>query len=575
MSNFDFQFYPTPAALTDKAWRLFDSRHFERVLDPSGGNGDLLAGAPGHSRGGMKLDAIEIDSTKHPILKDRGITVVGLDFDRLESGSSYSHIIMNPPFAKGCEHVLRAWNVLFDGEIVAIINAETLRNAFSKERQLLVRLIEDHGSVEFIKDAFKGEGVQRQAEVEIALIHLTKRAESSAIVGNILSGLREDASDHAGDVKPEMQLALPAQFVENAVLVFRAAVEAMRQGAAAQAKAAYYSALLGKTMSQRNAEVTEDAERESAKPTGALVRNLISAGYDDLKDRAWASILKSTQVTGKLSSKAQRRLESEFETIKKLEFTEANVYGFLAGLASSGWDITIEMACDVFDEVTRYHSDNAVYFMGWKSNDRHRTCGMRIRMNRFVLPGHGVQSWSSSMQWNTEQLLADIDKVFAMLDGKTEPEVSLVKIGRSRFKDLCDGTRVASSYFDLRFYPGAGTLHFFPTRKDLVDRLNRLVGQHRQWLPPVTEEASPAFWTQFDKAEKFHADVQKHFKALRFSSYSRISDAFNENADHHEAISKGLSTAVAQALQENGIDVDLALTPEAPQPKKLAIGLEA
>lgn len=31
---------------------------------------------------------------------------------------------MTPPFASGVEHVLKAWNLLYDGELVAILNAE-------------------------------------------------------------------------------------------------------------------------------------------------------------------------------------------------------------------------------------------------------------------------------------------------------------------------------------------------------------------------------------------------------------------------------------------------------------------
>lgn len=73
---------------------------------------------------------------------------------------------MNPPFNQGCKHVLHAWDILFDGEIVAILNAETVKNPFSAERRLLAQLIEDHGSVEYIKDAFMDPDTQRKTRLK-------------------------------------------------------------------------------------------------------------------------------------------------------------------------------------------------------------------------------------------------------------------------------------------------------------------------------------------------------------------------------------------------------------------------
>ncbi len=170
------QFYPTPPELVSRMWAQFKNRSFSRVLDPSAGTGDLLLGAP-HLKDryhrSCQLDAIEIDPGKHPTLREKGIDVVGLDFMEFSSGSLYSHILQNPPFAQGCQHVLKAWETMFNGEIVAIINAQTLRNPFSKERQLLAALIERHGNVEYIEGAFTGADVVRQADVEVALIHLT------------------------------------------------------------------------------------------------------------------------------------------------------------------------------------------------------------------------------------------------------------------------------------------------------------------------------------------------------------------------------------------------------------------
>ena len=561
----DMQFYPTPLDLAQRAWSKFKDRNFVRILEPSAGEGHLIGAVPvdrfGYHRN--KIDAIELDATKHPVLKEKA-DVVGFDFLRFEAGAIYSHIIMNPPFAEGAKHVLKAWDILFDGEIVAILNAETLRNPYSKERQMLVRLIAQHGEVEFIPDAFKGDEVERQAEVEVALVYLRKQADTSAIIGDILGEMKADTEAHSlgADFHEAHDLALPNNFAENTVLAFKAAVEAMRQEVYAEARASHYAKLLGETMAKVNGDASGESSGESSGSTATWVRGELGKRYGKLKDRAWTGILRSTQVTSRLSSRAQSRLEAEFENIKKLEFSESNIYGFLAGLANAGGQIQIEMACDVFDLITKYHSDNTVFYMGWKSNDRHRTCGMRIKTTRFIIPGNPTDGWRSSLDWEGTQMLRDYDKVFAMLDGKREPDVSLEWVFRFKFNELRWGHRLSTSYFDVRFYPGVGTIHFFPRDKKLVDRLNRLVGRHRQWLPPTDEGVSKDFWLQFDKAEKFDGEIRKEFAKSRQgrSTWSgpSLQALFNDN-DRKAESEEVLAQAVQVVLERHGINIEAAI----------------
>lgn len=557
MSEQEFQFYPTSEQLSKLAWSKFKDRSFSRVLDPSAGNGDLLVGSPqaNWSRYAVSVDCIEIDSSKHPLLREKGHTVVGMDFMAFEGGEIYSHVIMNPPFAHGARHVLKAWDMLWEGEIVAIINAQTLKNPFSQERQRLVSLIDQHGSVEWIKDAFKGEGVVREADVEIALVHLTKPAECAKDwIGPIIDSMRVDHNQEQGFELP-FELALPNSFVENQCTAFRQAVRAMREAVKMDAVAAHYATRLGATMA-RHGQGEDDVRKKD-------IRAQMTSRYEELKDRAWTSVLRSTDTLAKLSEKVQRQAEAQFADIKKLEFTESNVYGFLLGLVQSQPEMQIEMACDVFDQITRYHSDNTVFYRGWASNDRHRTCGMRIKVTRFVIPGHRSYS-GHSLAWESQRQLADFDKVFAMLDGKLKPELSLVAAFNQHFTELRQGKRISSSYFDVRYYPGVGTIHFFARSKELVDRLNRMVGRHRQWLPPETrDQVSQAFWVQYEKAEKFDAEVRKAaedvFREERgpgryYSKWDHPVNAFMSGDKERAAQGQAMmGKAIDQVLDKHGL----------------------
>lgn len=564
----DLQFYPTPRLLANRAWAKFKNRDFSRVLEPSAGDGALIKTAPkdGWERRRFMIDACEIDIAKHPLIESNGSNVVGLDFLKFKAGAIYSHCIMNPPFAEGAKHVLHAWNILEDAEIVAILNAETIRNPYSAERQMLVSLIEKHGEVEFIKDAFNGPDAIRKTDVEIALIWLEKRSESleKDLIGDILDKLKTEKDVDIAYTEMH-DIALPESFVENAVRAYDAAVLAVKEVIVAEARANRYRSILGQTFAEVRGE--EGATHDPLHTSKKWVKESFAKEVDDLKDRAWTGILTSTQVSSRLSSKAQKRLEAEFERIKKLEFTVENIYGFLCGLVEKQGDIQIQMACDVFDEITKYHTDNTVYYMGWKSNDKHRTCGRRIKTTRFVLPGFRTESWRYSLDWDAEKLLTDFDRVFAMLDGKTEPGFGLMQAFRHCFNDLRNGKRISTSYFDVRYYPGRGTVHFFPKSKALIDRLNRLVGRHRQWLPPEDARVPEEFWLQYDKAEKFdkdfHSALSKTYRNYWDHPILKISYG---SESEREIANQRMVQAMAATLEKHGIDPDFRLEkqPEAP-----------
>lgn len=503
----DAQFYPTPPALAARMWAKLEGLHLSPVLEPHAGDGALAEARPRDYYGKrLPLDVIELDASKHPLLRAKGHRVVGLDFLAFEGGAGYQAVVMNPPFAQGARHVLKAWDMLWEGHIVAQLNAETLRNPFSEERRRLVEMVAKYGSVEYIEDAYRGPDVERKADVEIALVHLIKPAEESRDwIGPTIANLSKDDTEEKGFVLPG-ELALPEDYVVTQVRNFRCAVRAMREAVKAQAVATTLAARIGGTMAERN---------DRRNPSGALdpagLSKALQAGYEELKDRAWASVLRSTKTLELLSSKAQKQAEAQFEDIKTLEFNVTTVYGFLLGLAQAQPELQDAMCDEVFDLISRYHADNGALYHAWKSNSRHRTMGMRIKMTRFILP-YFNKSFGDNLDFASERQLADIDRVFALMDGKRMPEFGVLDAFRKHFRDLKGGARISTSYMDIRWYPGVGTVHFFPRRKDVLDRLNRTVGRRRAWLPPMDEQASKTFWKAFDKAEKLDPEIRASAK---------------------------------------------------------------
>lgn len=521
----DLQFYPTSPRTAIKAWNKIKTP-IRRLLEPSAGRGDLLIAMRPHKgldddtlrefgfsdsdiyrcrkwgemprRKDTPIDVCEINFDHHPTLREKGFRVVGHDFLDYAGAASYSHILMNPPFSQGAEHVLHGWDMLYSGELVAILNAETLRNPCTKKRQLLAHIVEQFSASEpeYLTDAFMDPDTQRKTEVEIVIIHLEKVSKFKAdFINNLADEVRKKHAEE--DYARPNALMLPGSFIQNKVIAFECAVEALKQSCIASARSGYYASMLGYSILD-NTTNRDNPEAEAA--------SAFNSGYDNLKERAWSSILRSTDVTSRLSSGAQKRLEADFKQICDLEFTVKNIYAFLDGLIGQQGEIQIEMCCDVFDAISKYHPENRAYYQGWKSNAKHRVNAFRIQTTRVVLPASRrdwYDGYTRSLNWDDTQRFRDFDKVFALLDGKHhESTFGLVALFDRKMADMKSGERCSCDYFDVRFYPRAGTFHLFPRRKDLVEKLNRLVGKHRQWLPQSDKAASEGFWQQYKQAEK-------------------------------------------------------------------------
>lgn len=568
------QFYPTPADLLKKMWLTFDNKTITRLLDPSAGDGRLLfppdefyqqaaeeAEAKGDLRGRFSIyeqaqyfhkDACEIDMEKHAIIRDKRVNIVALDFMNMKEGAIYSHIIMNPPFSHGADHVLHAWDILYEGEIVAVINAETLRNPFSRKREQLLKIIADNaGTVEYLEEAFLAEDTQRKTSVEVALIHLTKTSRATHdFLDTVIDNLQATEAESVEDIRIEQSLAIPTDAIQNAVIAFNAAWAASKEAIILSRRVNHYKRVLGETLAQMNNGRSEEYTPSRTES----IQETFAKEYDELKDRGWAYVLRSTEV-GKITSRqVQEKLENDFEHIKKLDFTLSNIFGFLQGLALNKGQIQVDMALEVFDSITRYHSENRVYYMGWKSNDQHRTAAMRIKMKRFVLPGFKTESWQRSLNYESLQILRDIDKVCAMLDGETHPYMGLVQAFDYHFNTLKSGKKLSTSYFDIRYYPGIGTIHFFPNKKKIIDRLNIMVGKARKWIPEDMEKASSAFVKQYDDAEKINKNIR-----ISGSDEFALSNEYADRQRREKAIENVLQQ-LADEMEKLGYDTNMELS---------------
>ena len=199
----DAEFFPTPSALAGRMANYIKWEKVTTILEPSAGKGDLLknvfkcAQRKDRWRDGHWLeitDCVELDTNLSLILQASGFRVVGDDFLSYCPFKSYDLILMNPPFSNGDEHLLKAISLQANsgGQIVCLLNAETIRNPYTNRRKVLAKkLAELEAKIEFIQGAFRR--AERRSDVEVAIVYIDAPPKKEK--SNIIEGLKKAQED--------------------------------------------------------------------------------------------------------------------------------------------------------------------------------------------------------------------------------------------------------------------------------------------------------------------------------------------------------------------------------------------
>lgn len=465
---FNADFYPTPTNLAAKMAGMIDSSFSKRILEPSAGKGNLVEAIQQRFRNSRaNIDCIEIEPELQALLVGKKLNVIDADFLTYQPTKQYDTIIMNPPFSNGVKHVLKAWEIIYNGDVIALLNAETLRNISSKERRLLAEIIKLHGEFEFIENAFID--AERKTGVEVVLIHLKKR---NSVNHDYFNGIKEQAK--TVDIDPVFvnQLAIPQNRIGNMVIAYNMAVDCKREAVLKDAEANYYaSMILG------NGSDQTDSVKES-------LNNFI----DDLRVSAWRDVINLADFQKYATESVRSKLDANNEIVSSLEFTTANIKRFLTNLMNSYGEIIDECLVDVFDKLTRYHEENRVHIEGWKSNDY-------FFINKRVVLPRMVDFWmnGATLGWDAQRRCDDLDRVMGHISGKTDFISINSAVSKAKENGDLIGQKIESEFFYIRLFK-KGTAHFYFKDLKLLEQFNLIVGRKRNWLPKEDKKVPEEFW---------------------------------------------------------------------------------
>lgn len=507
-------FYPTPRALADEMLRGIDRHMISSVLEPSAGKGDL-AQAVADWRGGLynrygdymeDIDCIEIDPNLRAILKDKGFRVVHDDFLTLRTFKRYDLIIMNPPFDRGAEHLLKAIDMLegTGGQIVCLLNAETLRNPCTNARQTLARSIAQYeGTVDEWEGAFAA--AERKTNVDVCIVRLTIPEPEKK--SRIMDAMRKDAKERKA-AEPEQPYAALIKGDYMEAIVDRYNYELSCGLRLIEEWKAMEPVLLEKITKKDN---------PYNKPILTLQisgKQLSANEYiKKVRKKYWSALFENEQFMAQLTSNLKNDLHGMVGELADYDFSYYNIYTLMQQMllrVNEGIEQTI---IKLFDDWTRkYHwdenSQNRHYFDGWRTNDAFAV------EKKVIIPFYGAYSqWSGSFEeYSVTSKVADIEKVFDFLDG-----------GHSVGQDSTSAIKVAAGagvtkniqckYFKITFYK-KGTAHIVFTNLDVLHKFNLYAAMNKKWLPPCYGRKRYKDMSKEEQAVVDSFEGEKHYNEV-------------------------------------------------------------
>ena len=509
-------FYPTPSTLIDKLLSGIKVREVGSILEPSAGKGDICDHIKKQfdswSVRKPEIDCIEINPDLRHILKGKEYNVIHDDFLTFETFKNYGLIVANFPFSDGEKHLAKALQLLerSGGVLRCIVNAETIRNPYTKTREAVNTKLSLLGAdVEYLSGEFKN--AERPTGVEIALIKLEveKHQEPSIIL---------DSLKQAEDVNEETQHESLAQtgFMQPMVARFnlecRAGVKLINE----------YFSLKPYIMNQIPRKDRDDKpyimnqipRKDRDDYSSPLIELRIKDGHDrtqaetintylqGVRFKYWSALINDPRFSRAYTSNVIKDLHQKLEELKQCDFSVFNIQELEREMQSKIADGVEAAILSLFDEMSRKYTwyseteGNIHYFNGWASNKAHKI------NKKVILPINGFSSYSTKPKIDTygsiQEKLQDITKVFNYLSDVKTDVPRLVGSAIEFANNYQDFKNIDLQYFDVTFYK-KGTCHIKFKDARLLEKFNIFGSQRKGWLPPAYGKKSYQDMTREEK----------------------------------------------------------------------------
>ena len=452
----------------------------------------------------LDIMCVEYDSNLCAILRSKNWLVNNTDFLDWCSFSRYDTVLMNPPFADGDKHLLKAIALTENGgQICCILNAETIRNPYTQTRQLLKeKLDEYHAEIEFVDDAFKNAEVKADVDVALIYINIPDKIVGEDIAKNFVKGdvyeteYKEFSNTqlYAGDAISLLieQFNLEARYGLKLIDTFNAMKQYIPMD---KDNAARLISISVRGCSEDDPSISE---------ANRYMRSL--------RQKYWELAFQTTQISGLLTDAARERYQHEIKRFRDYDFTLSNIKQLQLELSQSLDGNIHDAIVNLYDMFTykysRENPKNVHLFNGWNTNQ-----GFKVNPKKVIVPLYLYQTYGSWGSWDVTRLrdfLTEVEKVFVYLDasrteGDSVEQIILNKYGYGSSKTYA-GEDLSFKYFDVEVKK-KGTIHIKWKCDELIKKLTIIGCKAHGTLP------NDYGTKKYKDLDKEHKDVVDSFES--------------------------------------------------------------
>lgn len=489
-------FYPTPKSVIAKMIAPFKRElnkydgHRWQILDPEAGQGDILDYLTDelHVKP-AQLYGIELDPELVYTLQGKGHKVIYNDFLSYQGDYLFDLILMNPPFDRGDDHLLKAWEVLQTGHIACLLNEETVLNLYSAKRKLLKSIIDEHGSIEFLGACFTD--ARRQTNVRVALVRLEKK-ETAARFSFDFGQTQERSYDLTEEIAGD-QLALndlTGAMLRQYEKVKGAYVDYIK---AKKALSFYSKGLIGDYTS-----IGEMADKAYSSQLSAAYNGFM----DEFKSSAWSRIIEKLGMAKFMTAGVLKDFNKFKKSQGAMDLTRENIFALINMIVDNRVSILDRAVVDVFDIFTKYHEENRLHVEGWKTNSAWKV-NRKIILPYWVKYGQYIsqsdlKQWGDHFRLDYKSEYDDIDKVMCYLTGKDYNKSYTLVNALSKHFDCIGNVKPGqpfnnsgeSEFFTFKFWK-KGTLHIEFKDVKLWEEFNYRACLGKNFLPTEERKRQP------------------------------------------------------------------------------------
>ncbi|MGF7535472.1 DUF4942 domain-containing protein [Bacillus mexicanus] len=469
---------------------MLDGVNFKKlksVLEPSAGKGDIatavlkkfnLYKSKYHSEN-LDIDVIEIDEKLRHILKGENFRVVHDDFLTFNTYKKYDLIILNPPFSNGDKHLLKALDMQKSGgQVVCLLNAETIKNPHSNAKKDLLRKLEEYNAeIEFLEEAFAE--AERKTMVEVALIKVRIPKMKNSV---LLDNLRAEENIH---ITKEMNLddteLSTTDFLEQIVEKYNFEVKAGVQLINEFQLMSPYILTSFKEDSYKNSILTLNINGDNLSST---TNSKINSFIESVRYKYWYTLFQSDQFNKLFTTNLRREYYEKIKELVKYDFSLYNIYQLQEDISRLMNQSVEDTIINLFEEFSHKHhwhpqtGNNIHYFNGWKTNK-----SWKIN-KKVIIPLNAFSTWNQSFEcgYKVKEKLNDIEKALSYLDRGIINDSNLEE-NLANAKRTGTTKKIQLKYFMVTFFK-KGTCHIEFTNEELLARFNLYGSRKKGWLPP-------------------------------------------------------------------------------------------